>query len=64
MSNDLTPSQGQFILFHSKDGTTKVECLFDADTLPTFFSEQELSEEAVVRLYRTTAKSSQLGCEA
>lgn len=33
MSNELTPPQGQFILYQSDDGTTKVECLFEADTL-------------------------------
>jgi hypothetical protein len=33
MSNELTPPQGQFILYQSDDGTTRVECLFEADTL-------------------------------
>jgi len=33
MNNELTLPQGQFILYQSDDGTTKVECLFEADTL-------------------------------
>lgn len=33
MSDELMPEQGQFILYQSDDGTTKVECLFQSDTI-------------------------------
>ncbi|MFH4869922.1 virulence RhuM family protein [Vibrio diabolicus] len=33
MSNELTPPQGQFILFQSADGKANVECRFEAKTL-------------------------------
>lgn len=76
---DNTPQapQGEFILFTSVDGQTRVECRFESDTLwlsqamigelygkakstisehiKNIFTEGELDENAVVRLYRTTA---------
>ncbi|MCF7353622.1 RhuM family protein [Vibrio sp. CK2-1] len=69
--------QGEFILFTSVDGQTRVECRFESDTLwlsqamigelygkakstisehiKNIFTEGELDENSVVRLYRTTA---------
>ena len=69
--------QGEFVLFTSADGQTRVECRFESDTLwlsqamigelygkakatisehiKNIFAEGELDENAVVRLYRTTA---------
>lgn len=69
--------QGEFVLFTSADGQTRVECRFESDTLwlsqamigelygkakatisehiKNIFTEGELDEKAVVRLYRTTA---------
>lgn len=69
--------QGEFVLFTSADGQTRVECRFESDTLclsqamigelyekakattsehiKNIFTEGELDENAVVRLYRTTA---------
>ncbi|MBP2846130.1 virulence RhuM family protein [Dickeya oryzae] len=76
---DNTPQapQGEFILFTSADGQTRVECRFESDTLwlsqamigelygkakatisehiKNIFTEGELDENSVVRLYRTTA---------
>ncbi|MGM3191364.1 virulence RhuM family protein [Dickeya dadantii subsp. dieffenbachiae] len=76
---DNTPQapQGEFVLFTSADGQTRVECRFESDTLwlsqamiaelygkakatisehiKNIFTEGELDENAVVRLYRTTA---------
>ena len=78
MTNDVTPPLGQFILFETDTGQTKVECLFEAETLwltqadlcqlygkskatisehiTNIFNEQELAENAAVRLFRTTAE--------
>ncbi|MEM0515474.1 RhuM family protein [Pseudoalteromonas sp. YIC-827] len=69
--------QGEFVLFTSTDGQTRVECRFESDTLwlsqamigelygkakatisehiKNIFTEGELDENSVVRLYRTTA---------
>lgn len=69
--------QGEFVLFTSADGQTRVECRFESDTLwlsqtmigelygkakatisehiKNIFTEGELDENSVVRLYRTTA---------
>jgi len=33
MNNELTPPQGNFILFQSEDGQVHVECLFESNTL-------------------------------
>ena len=79
-NSELTPNapQGEFVLFQSADGSTKVECRFESDTLwlsqamicelygkakatisehiSNIFTEQELTEHAVVRFYRTTAE--------
>lgn len=33
MNNELTPSQGQFIVFQSGDGTSQVECRFESESL-------------------------------
>ncbi|MEI7064253.1 RhuM family protein [Dickeya chrysanthemi] len=76
---DNTPQapQGEFVLFTSADGQTRVECRFESDTLwlsqamlaelygkakatisehiKNIFTEGELAENSVVRLYRTTA---------
>ncbi|WP_033577140.1 virulence RhuM family protein [Dickeya chrysanthemi] len=76
---DNTPQapQGEFVLFTSADGQTRVECRFESDTLwlsqamlaelygkakatisehiKNIFTEGELDENSVVRLYRTTA---------
>ena len=78
MTNDVTPPLGQFILFETDAGQTKVECLVEAETLwltqadlcqlygkskatisehiTNIFNEQELAENAAVRLFRTTAE--------
>ncbi|ACT08874.1 conserved hypothetical protein [Dickeya chrysanthemi Ech1591] len=76
---DNTPQapQGEFVLFTSADGQTRVECRFESDMLwlsqatiaelygkakatisehiKNIFTEGELDENSVVRLYRTTA---------
>ena len=40
MTDDLIPApQGQFILFQSDEGQTRVECRFEVDTLWLFQSE-------------------------
>lgn len=44
MSTDLTPPQGQFILFESDDGIAKVECLFDAHDI-------WLTQQLIAELY-------------
>lgn len=33
MTNELTPPQGQFILFQSAEGHTQVECRFESESL-------------------------------
>lgn len=75
--NILQAPQGEFVLFTSVDGQTRVECRFESDTLwlsqamigelygkakatisehiKNIFTEGELDENSVVRLYRTTA---------
>ena len=45
MSNELTPPQGQFILFQSADGQANVECLFESDSL-------WLSQHLIAELYQ------------
>ena len=52
MSNNLTPNapQGEFVLFQSVDGQTKVECRFEADTL-------WLTQLAISELYQITPQA-------
>lgn len=47
MSNELTPPQGQFIVFQSGDGTAQVECRFESDSL-------WLNQNQIAELYQKT----------
>lgn len=47
MANELTPPQGQFILFQSAEGNTQVECRFEADNL-------WLNQNQIAELYQKT----------
>ncbi|TVQ66172.1 MAG: hydroxyacid dehydrogenase [Oceanospirillales bacterium] len=78
MTDHIPPApKGEFVLFTTADGQTRVECRFESDTLwlsqamigelygkakatisehiKNIFTEGELDEDSVVRLYRTTA---------
>ncbi len=52
MTDDLTPNapQGEFVLFNSADGSTKVECRFESDTL-------WLTQNSMSELYNITPQA-------
>lgn len=57
MSQDSTPPSGEFILYQTEDGQTRVECRFEAETL-------WLSQALMAELFQTTPQNITLHLKA